>query len=130
MIHCNGVHKEFVTPLQESALHWHLDSLDIAEGERVLVTGPSGCGKSTLVNLLSGLLPPDSGEITVHGIRVDELTTSEADIFRGESIGMIFQSFHLLSPLSVMENLLLGARYGRKWESHVAHEKARRCWRR
>ena len=56
--------------------------------------------------------------------RVDEFSTAEADHFRGQHIGLIFQSFQLLSPLSVLDNLLLGARYGRKWSGHEARDKA------
>jgi putative ABC transport system ATP-binding protein len=124
MISCHGLRKEFITPLLESPLQWQLDELEIARGERVLVAGPSGCGKTTLLNLLAGLLMPDAGEITVDGVRVDQLSTSEADRFRGGHLGLIFQSFHLLSPLTVRDNLLLGARYGRKWGGHDAQTRA------
>lgn len=124
MIHCAHIKKEFVSTHEDSSLCWHLDELDINKGERVLITGPSGCGKTTLLNLLSGLLQPDAGDIVVDGIHVDQLSTSEADIFRGQHIGLIFQSFHLLMPLTIMENILLGARYGRKWSTGEAYEKA------
>jgi ABC-type lipoprotein export system ATPase subunit len=124
MIHCRGVEKQFLTPFQETKLRWRLDALDIAPGERVLVAGPSGCGKTTLLNLLTGLIRADAGEISIDGMRVDTLDTSAMDIFRGQHIGHIFQSFHLLAPLTAMENILLGARYGRKWSAHEAAGKA------
>jgi len=98
--------------------------LTVAPGERVIVTGPSGCGKTTLVNLLSGLLRPDAGVIIVDGVRVDQLSTAQADIFRGNHIGLVFQSFQLLRPLSVLDNVLLGARYGRRWRGAEARERA------
>ena len=124
MISCHGVEKRYRAPFQEELLRWRLDDLAIARGERVLVTGPSGCGKTTLLNLLSGLLQPDAGSIEVNGTRVDLLDTSEADVFRGANLGLIFQSFHLLSSLTVLDNVLLGARFGRKWGGHEARVKS------
>lgn len=124
MIDCHAITKEYPGDDERSSLLWKLDQLNIAKGERVLVSGPSGCGKTTLLNLIAGLLLPDSGTITVDGMRIDEFSTAEADRFRGERIGLIFQSFQLLSPLTVQENVLLGARYGRKWTGHEARGKA------
>jgi len=124
MIRCESVEKEFVTIDQHQRVRWALADLTIERGERVIVTGPSGCGKTTLLNLLAGMLRLDSGSITVDGVRVDQLSTSEADVFRGQHLGLIFQSFQLLTPLTVLENVLLGARYGRKWHGHAACEKA------
>jgi putative ABC transport system ATP-binding protein len=129
MIECHGVEKHYRAPFQEELLHWRLEELSIARGERVLVTGPSGCGKTTLLNLLAGLLPPDAGSIEVNGTRVDELSTSDADVFRGANLGLVFQSFHLLPSLTVLENILLGARFGRKWSGHEAHVKAEKLLR-
>lgn len=124
MIQCQGVEKRFSTPLQSTPLYWSLGELSIEKGERVLVTGPSGCGKSTLVNLLSGLLTADRGSITVDSVRVDQLSVTEADIYRGQHLGLVFQSFQLLNPLTLLDNILLGARYGRKWSPAEAHAKA------
>ena len=124
MIRCQGVEKVFLAQNEQPPLHWRVPQLTVSRGERVLVTGPSGCGKTTLLNLLAGLLRPDAGEIEVDGERLDQLGTAEADVFRGRHLGLIFQSFQLLAPLTVMENLLLAARYGRKWDVYTAHEKA------
>ncbi|MHB9131421.1 MAG: ABC transporter ATP-binding protein [Armatimonadota bacterium] len=124
MIQLNHVEKRFYRP-DEPPLCWTVDELAIAKGERVLVNGPSGCGKTTLLNLTAGLLQADSGEITVNDERIDEMSISELDFFRGEHIGLVFQSFQLLSMLTVMENILLGARYGRKWTAHEARDHAK-----
>ncbi len=124
MILCQDVDKVFITRNTRTPLRWTVQSLTVARGERVLVAGPSGCGKTTLLNLLAGLLHPDRGQIVVDGERVDEMDTAEADLFRGYHIGLIFQSFQLLAPLTVLDNLLLGARYGRKWTTAEAHAKA------
>ena len=125
MIDCTNVEKRFVSRDRETPARWRIDRLTVGKGERVLITGPSGCGKTTFLNLVAGLLRPDAGEITVSGVRVDGLSTSKADVFRGHHIGLIFQSFQLLSPLSVLDNVLLGARYGRRWSAHEARPKAR-----
>jgi putative ABC transport system ATP-binding protein len=124
MIHCQSVEKQFMAPDRPDPLRWAVDAFTVERGERVLITGHSGCGKTTMLNLLAGLLTPDAGTITVDGVRVDELTTSDADRFRGQHVGLIFQSFQLLTPLTVLDNLLLGARYGRKWEAREARQRA------
>ena len=125
-IECREVRKWFPGPERGTALQWYLPELTVAARETVMVTGPSGCGKTTLVNLLSGLLLADSGTIVVEGQRLAEMSTAEADVFRGNNLGLVFQSFQLLRPLTVLENLLLGARYGRRWHGAEAHQRAER----
>ncbi len=124
MVHCIAVERRFNSRDGQAGSRWVLDELEIKQGERVLVNGPSGCGKTTLLNLVAGLLRPDGGTITVNGVRVDRLSTAKADVFRGRNIGLIFQSFQLLTPLSITDNLMLGARYGRKWSAHDARKRA------
>jgi putative ABC transport system ATP-binding protein len=84
---------------------------DIKEGERVLIQGPSGSGKSTLLSLLTGLLLPDSGRISVVGHDVASLSPSKRDAFRADHIGFIFQQFNLLPYLSLKENVMLACRF-------------------
>ncbi len=129
MIQCQSLEKCYRSLDGAQALCWRLPELAIDRGARVLITGPSGCGKTTLLNLLAGLLCPDEGTITVDGVHVDDLTTSEADVFRGQHLGLVFQSFQLINALSVLDNILLGARYGRKWSSHDARERAEKLLR-
>lgn len=123
MILCDHVIKYF-TQANGSRLAWRLQEFRVNRGERVLITGPSGCGKTTLLNLLAGLLRPDNGGITVYGIQVHGLSTAAADRYRGETLGLVFQSFQLLPSLSVLQNLLIGARYGRKREPDEAKQRA------
>jgi putative ABC transport system ATP-binding protein len=123
-VECHEVLKLFTTQDPATLLKWYLPELTVRPGETVMISGPSGCGKTTLVNLLAGLLESDSGQISVQGVRVDELTLSEADRFRGDHLGLVFQSFQLLRPLTVMDNLLLGARYGRRLHGAEARERA------
>ncbi|MEV6511211.1 ABC transporter ATP-binding protein [Streptomyces sp. NPDC051642] len=85
-------------------------SLSVRAGEAVAVLGPSGSGKSTLLNLIAGLDRPDSGSVTVDGVRVDRLGEAGAARYRQAKIGMVFQFFHLLDDLSVADNVALPAR--------------------
>ncbi|MEI6519384.1 MAG: ABC transporter ATP-binding protein [bacterium] len=122
MIYCHDIKKNY--SIFGHTLHWAVDELSIKKGERILISGPSGCGKTTLLNLLAGLLRPDEGTITIAGERIDSMSSHDVDIFRGHHLGLIFQSFQLLSTLTVTDNLLLGARYGRKWSASEAHHHA------
>ena len=92
--------------------HGSRDILDIAAwrvdaGERCLVAGQSGSGKSTLLHLLAGLATPRSGNVRVAGQDLAGLSPAARDRFRGRSIGLLLQSFHLLDTLSVFDNVRL-----------------------
>jgi macrolide transport system ATP-binding/permease protein len=89
----------------------HGVSLDIRRGEFVAIQGPSGSGKSTLFYLLGCLLQPTSGSIQFSGAETTTLSADERAYLRNERIGFVFQQFHLLSRASVLENILLPARY-------------------
>ncbi len=84
-------------------------SLQIEEGEIVVILGPSGSGKSTMLNLLSGIDKPTKGKIFYDGKRIDNKTTEELSKYRRENLGFIFQSYNLVSNLTVKENVELGA---------------------
>lgn len=92
---------------------FHLDSFTVKRGEKVALTGPSGCGKSTLLNLASGLLPTHEGKVRLMGHDLARLSASRVDGLRGRHIGFVYQSFHLLEPLTALENVLAGIRFGR-----------------
>lgn len=91
-----------------------LPALSIASGERVFVRGPSGSGKSTLLSLLAGVLVPTSGRIEILGQDLGALGAAGRDRFRGDHIGYVFQMFNLLPWLSVLENVMLPARFSRR----------------
>ncbi|MBL8522521.1 MAG: ATP-binding cassette domain-containing protein [Betaproteobacteria bacterium] len=84
-----------------------LDALSIADGEHTLVLGPSGCGKTTLLNILCGIDVPVSGSVTVSNVRLDTLSVSQRDHFRGRQIGLVMQRLHLIPALTVEGNLRL-----------------------
>ena len=80
-------------------------------GSRTALWGPSGCGKSTMLNLITGLLRPDSGTIRIDNEDITPLSESRMDAFRGERMGFVFQTFNLLPPFSALQNVLLGMRF-------------------
>ena len=79
-------------------------------GEWCCVFGASGSGKTTLLNLIGTLEAPSSGSITVCGQELDRLTRRQAAKFRAEKIGFVFQSYHLLPELNLLENVALAGR--------------------
>ena len=83
--------------------------VDIAAGETVAVVGPSGCGKSTLLHLLSGLDGPSSGEVWLVGRRIDQIGERALARMRRTDVGFVFQAFHLMEELTVVENVELPA---------------------
>jgi ABC-type lipoprotein export system ATPase subunit len=80
-------------------------SLEIARHEFVSIAGPSGCGKSTLIHLLAGLDTPTSGEICVDGIALHEANDEKITDYRRRRLGLVFQFFHLLPTMNVLENV-------------------------
>ncbi|MEV4252781.1 ABC transporter ATP-binding protein [Spirillospora sp. NPDC049652] len=85
-------------------------TLSVAPGECVAILGHSGSGKSTLLNLIAGLDRPSSGSVTVDGTRVDRLGEAGSAKYRRTSVGMVFQFFHLLDDLTVLDNVMVPAR--------------------
>ena len=79
----------------------------VSVGERVAIMGKSGSGKSTLLSLISGIIKPDSGDISLNATSYKELQESELNDFRASNIGFIFQNFHLVSYLNALENVML-----------------------
>ena len=83
--------------------------LDVAEGEFLSVIGNSGSGKSTMLHLLGTLDQPDDGTIHLEGRRIDNLPAQERDQLRNHTFGFIFQFYHLLPELNLLENVLMPA---------------------
>lgn len=82
-------------------------NLQIQKGDFATIKGPSGCGKSTLLFLLGGLLKPSSGDIHIDGENLYMLSEKERNSYRSSKIAFVFQSYHLIPYLSIMDNILL-----------------------
>jgi putative ABC transport system ATP-binding protein len=82
----------------------------VGEGQRVAIMGKSGSGKSTLLSLISGIIKPDDGDISLNSVSYKDLQESELNDFRAMNIGFIFQNFHLVSYLNALENVMLPAK--------------------
>jgi putative ABC transport system ATP-binding protein len=81
--------------------------IDLKLGESVAIIGPSGSGKSTLLTLLATLDRPTSGSLVIDGMQTTSLTDKELARWRGKSLGIIFQQFHLMPSLTALENVSL-----------------------
>ncbi|MEF1289469.1 ABC transporter ATP-binding protein [Vibrio sp. M260118] len=97
---------KFTWPGNETAT-LEIPSLTIQHGEHLFIKGPSGCGKSTLLGLLTGINTATSGQVSVLGENLSDISGSKRDKFRANHIGYIFQQFNLLPYLSVIENVVL-----------------------
>lgn len=82
-------------------------NLDVSAGEAVSVVGPSGSGKTSLLMLIAGLEQPTSGGIRVAGTEITDLSEDALAAYRGERVGIVFQSFHLVPTMTALENVAL-----------------------
>ncbi len=80
-------------------------ALTIGKGEAVGVVGPSGSGKSTLLMIMAGLERPDRGEVEIDGVKLGAMNEDALARFRGQRIGIVFQSFHLIPTMTALENV-------------------------
>ena len=112
MIELQDVHRRYAMSGQTVNALAGVD-LKIAAGEFVAITGPSGSGKSSLLNILGCLDHPSSGRYLVEGRDVAGFDDEAGSDMRNRRVGFVFQSFHLLPRLSVLENVLLPLRFHR-----------------
>jgi putative ABC transport system ATP-binding protein len=104
MIRIQNVDKVYRTERVETLALQNIN-LDVAPGEFVSMMGPSGCGKSTLLNLIGLLDAPTSGGVALDGQPVQEWGDKKTASFRNEKLGFVFQSFHLVPDLKVIDNV-------------------------
>ncbi len=106
VLEAHGISKEVSSP--EGTLTILRDvSFGISAGESVAIVGPSGAGKSTLLALAAGLDLPTRGHVHLNGANLSELDEDGRALVRAESVGFVFQSFHLVPSLNALENVML-----------------------
>ena len=110
MIKLTGINKIYRTNEIETLALENVN-LDVAKGEFVSIMGPSGCGKSTLLNIMGLLDTPSSGKIEINGTSVESMKDKELAAFRNKTLGFVFQSFHLINSLNVIDNVELPLLY-------------------
>ncbi len=110
MIILTGINKFYRTNEIETLALENVN-LDVAKGEFVSIMGPSGCGKSTLLNIMGLLDAPSSGKIEINGTSVESMKDKELAAFRNKTLGFVFQSFHLINSLNVIDNVELPLLY-------------------
>ncbi|MBD5317968.1 MAG: ABC transporter ATP-binding protein [Bacteroides sp.] len=121
MIKLEGINKIYRTDEIETLA---LENVNIAikKGEFVSVMGPSGCGKSTLLNIVGLLDTPTSGTVSIDGTALGKMSDSKLAAFRNAKLGFVFQSFHLINSLNVIDNVELPLIY----RSMSASERSKR----
>ena len=110
MIKLTGINKIYRTNEIETLALENVN-LDVAKGEFVSIMGPSGCGKSTLLNIMGLLDAPSSGKIEINGTSVESMKDKELAAFCNKTLGFVFQSFHLINSLNVIDNVELPLLY-------------------
>jgi len=112
MIRLENIEKVYRTERIETVALSNL-SLEVAEGDFVSVMGPSGCGKSTLLNIIGLLDTPTAGAVHLNGSAVTRYRDRELAAVRNREIGFVFQTFHLVNDLTVLDNVQIPLLYRR-----------------
>lgn len=97
-------------------------NLEVEKGEFLSIMGPSGCGKSTLLNIMGLLDAPTSGSVEINGVDTIHMNDKELAAFRNQKLGFVFQSFHLINSLNVLDNVELPLLYRK-----VSASERRKC---
>lgn len=108
MLHIENISKKYTT---ENKIIHALDniSLTVEKGEFLAIHGPSGCGKTTLLLIAGGLLHPNEGKILIESENIYDLSNEKRAVFRAKNIGFVFQQYHLIPYLTVLENVQVPA---------------------
>ena len=110
MIRLTGINKIYRTEEIETQALENVN-LEVQKGEFLSIMGPSGCGKSTLLNIMGLLDSPTSGTIEINGTSTENMNDKELAAFRNKTLGFVFQSFHLINSLNVIDNVELPLLY-------------------
>ena len=110
MIELKGINKIYRTDEIETQALENVN-LEVKKGEFLSIMGPSGCGKSTLLNIIGLLDTPTSGTIEINGTHTEAMDDKQLAAFRNKTLGFVFQSFHLINSLNVIDNVELPLLY-------------------
>jgi len=110
MIKLTGINKIYRTEEIETQALENVN-LEVQRGEFLSIMGPSGCGKSTLLNIMGLLDSPTSGNIEINGTCIENMNDKKLAAFRNHTLGFVFQSFHLINSLNVIDNVELPLLY-------------------
>ena len=122
MIELSGISKVYRTEEIETQALENVN-LNVGKGEFLSIMGPSGCGKSTLLNIMGLLDSPTEGTLKIAGTCLDGMKDKDLAAFRNRNLGFVFQSFHLIHSLNVIDNVELPLLY-RKVSSKERHRLA------
>ena len=114
MIQLKDIHFQY----PQSDFDLNIDNLLFAERTKTAIIGPSGFGKTTMLNLLAGILVPESGEVEIASVIVNKLPDKDRRNFRIQNIGFVFQDFRLVPYLNVLDNVLLPFRINAVMKPH------------
>lgn len=111
ILHAQGIHKTYGTGAAEVRV-LRGTSLSVDEREFLVIMGSSGCGKSTLLHVLGALDAPDRGDVHFQGRSVFDMPATDRGQYRNKDIGFVFQFYHLLPELNVLENVVMTSMVG------------------
>lgn len=126
LLEINELKKSFFTTQSERQLVVDIPAFQLEEKAQVALNGESGSGKTTFLNLIAGILKPDSGSIRLAGNEMSALPERQRDRLRATTIGFVFQTFNLLQGFTCLENVLLGMAFGRGANRALATELLKR----
>lgn len=113
VLHIEHLKKSYRSPEGDRTMVVDIERFSVDEGQQLALQGSSGCGKTTFLNMIAGILKPDSGKIVLDGHEMTAMSESGRDKVRARSLGYVFQTFNLLQGYTAVENVLLGMMFGR-----------------
>ncbi|MBI4659132.1 MAG: ABC transporter ATP-binding protein [Verrucomicrobia bacterium] len=122
VLEISNLQKSFLSPDGTRRAIIGIGSFSLAERAQMALRGESGSGKTTFLNLIAGILRPDSGRVSVAGREMSALSEPHRDRLRATTIGYVFQTFNLLQGYTCLENVLLGMSFGAGVDRGLAHK--------
>ena len=119
-----GLRLGFDQPDGSRQIVLEIDELLAKSGDRIGVTGPSGAGKTSLIYTLSGIQMPDEGAVNWEQVELTTLKEARRDSWRREHVGIVFQGFHLFPGMTILQNVLIPASFGRRRDKGELRERS------